>query len=185
MKISSQREKWAAAILGVVCVALLVNLLRSPFVRAGAPRPAAPPASKAERGTVLSNFADLSRYNPEVRLELLKQLDARPLPGLDRDPFQFGPTPEEVAHQKQVEEAAKNPQPPPPPPPPPVTVTALGYADGPGGVRKAFFQDEENTYEAGEGQSFADRYKVIKITPSLVTIEDQASHRPVPLQFPE
>ena len=191
MKISSKREKWAAAILGVVCVALLINLLRSPFVRAGAPRLATPPASSAsvERATTTASFADLSRYDPEVRLDLLNQLNARPLPAPERDPFRYGLTPAEKAQKEQaaVQAAAQASQPPPPPPPPPITVKALGYVDGPGGVREAFFADEEDTYRVREGQSFAaaDRYKVLKITPTMVTIEDHASHQAVALQFPE
>ena len=187
MKISRKREKWAAAILGVVCLALLINLLRSPFVRAGAPRPVSPPAASASvgRGTATASFADLSRYDPEVRLDLLNRLNARPLPAPERDPFRYGLTPAEKAQKEQA--AAQASQPPPPPPPPPVTVKALGYVDEPEGKREAFFADEAETYRAREGQSFAaaDRYKVLKITPAMVTIEDRVSHQAVVLNFPE
>ncbi len=189
MKVSGKREKWAAAILGVICLALLINLLRSPFVRARAPHLVGPVASSpsGERGTATGSFADLSRYDPEVRLDLLNQLSARPLPASERDPFRYGLSPAEKAQKEQAAEqaAVKASQPPPPPPPPPITVKALGYVDGPGGVREAFFADEEDTYRVREGQSFANRYKVLKITPTMVTIDDQASHQPVALQFPE
>lgn len=187
-KTSGKREKWTAAILGIVCIALLVNLLRSPFVKAGAPRPASPQAPSPSppppgRGPSLSSYSDLERYDPEVRLELLNQLDARRLPQLERNPFQYGLTQAEKAQQEKA--VAQAQQPPPPPPPPPITVKALGYSDGADKVRRAYFADEEETYQAREGEVFAGRYKVLKITPMAATIEDQTYHQTAQLPFPE
>jgi hypothetical protein len=187
-KTSGRREKWTVAILGVVCVALLVNLLRSPFVKAGAPRPVSPQAPSASptpagRGPSLSSYGDLERYDPEVRLELLNRLDGRTLPPLERNPFLYGVTQAEKAQQEKA--AAQAQLPPPPPPPPPITVKALGYSDGADKVRRAYFADEEETYQVREGEVFAGRYKVLKITPMGATIEDQTSHQTAQLPFPE
>lgn len=192
MKAETQK-KWAAAVLGVVALALLVNLVRTTFVGSGAPSPPVPrpPAGAQGRASAKAEFSDLTRYNPEVQLDLLDKLDSRPAPALDRNPFEYGPSREEIQAQ---ERARTTPPPPPaPPPPPPVTVKALGYKDGPNG-RLAFFEDQETggspeagktTYRAREGESFGNRYKVLKITATGVTIEDESSHLPAQLPYAE
>ena len=199
-KVASKREKWIAAGLGVACVALLANLaVRSNFVRAGAPHPGAPPSTArtvsapAPHKDPSSAADELARYDPEVRLDLLSDLDSRPLPDIDRNPFQFGLT-EADKQRQEADQTVKNtpPLPPPPPPPPPITVKAMGYAEGVGG-RKAFLIDDpqtpehQDTYGVKEGETFANKYKVLKITPTAVTIEvqDETPHRSVDLEFPQ
>jgi hypothetical protein len=187
-KASTKRQKWAAAILGAGCVALLINLLRSPYVAGGPSSPPSPRVEPASPNAPPAASAALSSYEPDVQLERLSQLNLRPLPSMDRNPFVYGPTPAEI--QAQKEQSEKQNVPPPPPPPPPITVRALGFEQGPGEVRKAFFTDTEeapdaHTYQAGEGQSFANRYKVVKITSTEVTIEDQSSHVTAQLPFPD
>src|SRR5213076_1962694 len=111
-KVASKREKWIAAGLGVACAALLANLaVRSNFVRAGAPRSAAPPppvrtVSAPGPHKDPSSADELARYDPEVRLDLLSDLDSRPLPQIDRNPFQFGLTAADRQKQ-QAQEAVK------------------------------------------------------------------------------
>src|SRR5437016_10673147 len=198
-KVASKREKWIAAGLGVACVALLANLaVRSNFVRAGAPRPAAPPPSaravSAPAPHKDSSSADeLARYDPEVRLDLLSDLDSRALPQIDRNPFEFGLTDAEKQKKEADQTVTTTPPPtPPPPPPPPITVKAMGYAEAVGG-RKAFLIDDpqtpehQDTYGVKEGETFANKYKVLKITPTAVTIEvqDETPHRSVDLEFPQ
>ena len=130
-KVASKREKWIAAGLGVACVALLANLaVRSNFVRAGAPHPAAPPSTAR---TVSA-------------------------PAPHKDP----------------------------------SSAADELAEGVGG-RKAFLIDDpqtpehQDTYGVKEGETFANKYKVLKITPTAVTIEvqDETPHRSVDLEFPQ
>ncbi|HEV2492122.1 MAG TPA: hypothetical protein VG204_03525 [Terriglobia bacterium] len=195
MKTSNQRQKLVAAILGLVCVALLINLLRSPYIAGGPSSPPSPgPNPRVEHATPAARSpaasAKLSSYEPEVQLETLSQLNLRPLPPVNRNPFVYGPTPAEI--QAQKDQTVKNNQPPPPPPPPPITVKALGFEQGPGDLRKAFFSDTAETpeapaqtYQATEGQSFADHYKVLQITSTEVTIEDQSSHVKAQLPFPD
>ena len=68
----------------------------------------------------------------------------------------------------------------------------MGYAEGVGG-RKAFLIDDpqtpehQDTYGVKEGETFANKYKVLKITPTAVTIEveDETPHRSVDLEFPQ
>jgi hypothetical protein len=192
MKLSTKREKWMAGVLGALCLGLLVNLaLRSSgFVRAVAPHSVASRASAASPQNTASSVDGLAQYDPEVRLDVLDDLDSRDLPEIDRNPFQFGLTPEE---KKAQEQPATTPTPPPPPAPPPPTVKAMGYSEL-GGVRKAILcdtagsdkcADDAETYQVKEGENFANKYKVISITPTLVEIEDESSHQKVELPFPQ
>lgn len=201
-KMSTKRQKVMAAVLGVVCVALLINLLRSPFIAGGPSGSPSPSGSRVadhaaaqggEHAPSPSTIAaELTRYEPEIQLETLSQLNLRPLPPVNRNPFVYGPSPADIAKAKADAELSKNPPPPPPPPPPPITVKALGFEQGPGSTRRAFFTDTADTpdapartYQAGEGQSFADHYRVLQITSTEVTIEDQSSHVKAQLPFPD
>jgi Tfp pilus assembly protein PilP len=124
---------------------------------------------------------ELSRYDPLVKLDLLKEFEDRPLPELNRNPFEF------VAGRVQaspVQTAAAEPAPTPPAPPPPVTLKPMGYSEGKGGVKEAMVSDEDQVFVVHEGDSVGTRYKVIKITPTVITVEDAALHQTVDLPVP-
>jgi hypothetical protein len=183
MKTKGQAEKWVRVILGVVCLLLLVNLvMQLGGVRAGASRGAAAGGRRA--GPALSGEAQdsLSSYDPVVRLDVLKKLQSRPLTQPARNPFQ-GPAP------PRVEPAAPAPV-APPPPPPPVPLVAVGYTEKNGGL-EAFVSDDpklkvdsQQTYVVHEGETFAQRYRVLKLTPKFIEIEDESTHQTVQLPFP-
>jgi hypothetical protein len=182
MKISTKREKWTLGILVVACVGLLINVvLRTTGVRAGAARPAAPqpPTVASSKSPVISE----SRAYPGLQLERLQSL---PLPPLERNPFEFGLTPSEKAARLEEQRVKSQPPPPPAPPPiPPVTVKALGFAEDKSGKRKAVLADDEQTYKVVEGESFAGRYRCIKITSTAIEIQDESYHQTVQLPFPQ
>jgi hypothetical protein len=115
-----------------------------------------------------------------VHLEALEELDARPLPDTERDPFEFAAQP--PVTPQQLAAAA---QPPAPPPPPPVLLKPMGYNEMPGGVKEAFASLEDQVLVVHEGDVVGSRYKILKITPSVVTIEDATSHQVVDLPIPQ
>jgi hypothetical protein len=116
-----------------------------------------------------------------VHLEALKELDARPLPDTERNPFDFVVPPPEVTPQQLA--AAQ--QPPPPPPPPPVPLKPMGYNEMPGGVKEAFVSLEDQVVVVHEGDVVGSKYKILKITPSVVTVEDASSHQVADLPIPQ
>jgi hypothetical protein len=185
MKLPAQIEKWGSGVLGVVSVLLLANLVsqfRGTRARES-PSLAAPSRGarvRAEKGSSRS-ADDLARYDPVAHLEALKELDARPLPDTERNPFDFvaPPAPEVTAE----EQAAA--QPSAPPPPPPVLLKPMGYNEMPGGVKEAFASYEEQVFVVHEGEVVASKYKILKITPLVVTVEDVTSHRIVELPIPQ
>ncbi len=191
MKGTGHIEKWGVVVLGVVSFALLVNLvvhINRGHAGNTRPRATAPPRAKA---TTLPGpkapagrqkvSDELSRYNPVVKLDLLKQLEDRPLPELDRNPFEFVATP---AHLAPGQTAAATPVAAQPTPPPPVTLKPMGYSEGKGGIKEAMVSDEDQVFVVHEGDSIGTRYKVIKITPTVITVEDATIHQTVDLPVP-
>ena len=184
MKLPAGIEKWGSAVLGVVSVLLLVNLVsqfRGTRARESHPLPAPPKAARVRGEQGLSRSADdLARYDPVVHLEALKELEARPLPDTERNPFDFVAPPPEVTPQQLAAG-----QPPPPPPPPPVLLKPMGYNEMPGGVKEAFATFEDQVFVVHEGDVVASKYKILKITPLVVTVEDAGSHQIVDLPIPQ
>ena len=179
MKKREQLSKWAAGFLGVVCLILLFNLVRRfSQIKAGTTRPAgtAAVAAKAEaRSAAASAGERLSRYDPELKLDLLKKLQSRPLPQMGRDPF--ASTAARPAPAAAPQEVAAAPPPPPPPPP----LKAVGYMDLAGGVREAYVSFEEQVYSVHEGDTIAGKFKVVKVTPTEVEVQDGSSNETIKL----
>ena len=204
MKASGQIEKWGAGVLGAVSLALLVNLLlqisRMPAGNAR-PRTTTPPGGKATaapraKATTHPGATakagkpqvsdELSRYDPVLKLDLLKQLEDRPLPKLDRNPFEFaGATGKGAPIQAPGQAATAAAPAPQPPPPPPVTLKPMGYSEGAGGTKEAMVSDEDQIFVVHEGDSVGTRYKIVKITSTAVTVEDATLHQTVDLPIPQ
>ena len=185
MRVRSQLEKWATGFLGVVCLLLVVNLALRNGVKAGASRAAlssrvAPAATRSQ--PLPDRVADeLARYDPGVHLDLLKELQSRPLPKLARNPFEFEakaapPTPASAA-------APAAPAQPPPPAPPPLK--AMGYTQKAGGVHEAIVTDDQEIYIVHEGDAFAQHFRVLKISPSAVEVDDETTHQTLRLPIPQ
>jgi hypothetical protein len=189
MKAAGQIEKWGAGVLGAVSLVLLANLvLQYNRGRRGERRPGARTPPRAQASTLPGAKAagkqkgsdELSRYDPLVKLERLEALEARPLPKLQRNPFEFvaRPTPGSPVQTGAAAPAATQPL------PPPVTLKAMGYSEGKGGVKEAMVSDEDQVFVVHEGDSVGSRYKVIKITPTVITVEDATLHQTVDLPVP-
>ena len=190
MKATGHIQKWVVGVLGVVSCALLVNLVLQ-FNRGHAegtrPRATTPPRAKptprpsAKAPAGKQKVSDeLSRYDSVVKLDLLKELEDRPLPELDRNPFEFPAAPVVAAPGRTATTA----QAPAPPPPPPVTLKPMGYSEGKGGIKEAMVSDEDQVFVVHEGDSIGTRYKVIKITATVITVEDATIHQSVDLPVP-
>jgi hypothetical protein len=83
--------------------------------------------------------------------------------------------PEPVAKvNTEEEEAAKGP--PPPPPPPPINLKFFGFANKPGEAKRIFLSQGEDVFIASEGDTVDRRYKVMRISPTSVEIEDEMNN---------
>jgi hypothetical protein len=184
IRLSRKSERWAIGVLGVVCLGLGVSLfwqvLKSALPNMSSAQPAAsrdsrkgsnpPAAARAKPGD------DLERYNPELDLALLKQIETQSLPKAERNPFEYPPPPA----PKVAETAAKEPPPPPKPPPPP-PIKAIGYSVKAGNVAEALVADEQDIYVVHVGDTFANRYHVLAISPDRIDIQDATTQQTVHL----
>jgi hypothetical protein len=188
----TKREKWMLGILAVACAALLVNIvLRTTGVRAGGARPAVSSAPAASPQHFIATSAKTTatpqnQVYSSLQLDLLDELQSAPPPSLERNPFEFGLSPAQKAAKAEEQKIkSQPPAPPAPPPPPPVTVKALGFAEDKSGKRRAILADDEQTYKVVEGESFAGRYRCMKVTTSGIEIQDESYHQTVQLPFPQ
>jgi hypothetical protein len=172
---SKQTERWLIGILGVVCLALMVSLVRR--ISRGAEASAAPrastPSSAGRKGAVARD--DLSRYDPTLNLELLKQIENHPLPKSSRNPFEYPPPPP----PKVVETDSGPAGAAPPPPPPTLPLKAIGYSVRGDNVPEAVVTDDQDVYVVHVGETFAKRYHVLSLTPNKVEIQDATTHQTV------
>ncbi len=70
------------------------------------------------------------------------------------------------------------PGPPPLTPPPPIPLKFFGFASKPGEPKKVFLIKGDDTFIAGEGEIVDRRYKVVKISPTSVEIQDVVGSGP-------
>lgn len=63
-----------------------------------------------------------------------------------------------------------------PPPPPPIELKFFGVEDGVNGKREAFLLHDDTVYTAAAGDVVLRRYKVIKIDPKSIDVEDMQNN---------
>jgi len=186
-----------------VSLALLVHLVfqinggraGDTHPRATAPRRAKTTALPSTKSAAVQASVpdELSRYNSALELGLLKQLEARLLPKLNRDPFDFVGAQAKAAAPGIPAPAPAEAQ---PPAPPPITLKPMGYSEGKGGAKEAMVELcatpncepsslDDQIFVVHEGDPVGTRYKVIKITSTLITVEDASIHQTVDLPIPQ
>jgi hypothetical protein len=80
--------------------------------------------------------------------------------------------PKPVKTPRNVEQTSIPTGPPPPPPPPAIDLKFFGYTARQSGVRRAFLLKGDDVFVASEGDVVDHRYKVVKIAPMSVQVED-------------
>ena len=63
-------------------------------------------------------------------------------------------------------------------PPPPIPLKFFGFANHPGEAKKVFLSKGEDVFIAGEGEIIDRRYKVVRISPTSVDIQDVVGSGP-------
>ncbi|MBI4167112.1 MAG: hypothetical protein HY508_15410 [Acidobacteria bacterium] len=183
MTINRQSEKWITAGLGLVALVLVVNMVfrgkpapnQIKGATAAKPSTASPKKEQSQRA-----WEELTRYDPALSLEELKSIQERPEAKLKRNPFEFvaretsaAPVPDGPAP------APTTPQPPAAPAPPPLK--AVGYTQSGGGPGEAFVTLQDELYVVHEGESFAKRFRVNKLSPAAVEVFDETTQQTIRL----
>jgi hypothetical protein len=129
---------------------------------------------------------DPTNVDPTLRLDLLAHVQSAAVAGGNRNLFQFStPPPKEVPKPTGPEpivfvgplQPPPPPPPPPPAPPPPITIRFYGFSTAVTGKKTAYFLDGEDILLGREGDTLKRRYKVVRIMPTAVLIEDTDAKR--------
>jgi hypothetical protein len=187
MKIGSEeRNKVIVAVvlmvLAVLSVGYLVTKLSgSPSSAASAvvPVPAAAAAAPARRNTARSRtsnkkVAPVRSLDPSLRYDWLKASEDTKYSGTGRNIFRAqADIPAPIARPNTDKPKETGPPPPQlPPPPPPINLKFFGFASKPGELKKVFLKQDEDVFIAHEGDIVDRRYKLVRISPMAVEIED-------------
>ena len=142
---------------------------------AAASQPAASSAAAGARGKASGKKQVLMArsLDPELRYDWLQASEDTKYQGNGRNIFRA----QDIVIQKPIAPPMKPlPSAPPvdpgPPPPPPINLKFFGFANRPGEAKKVFLEQGEDIFVASEGDIVNRRYKVIKIAPTSVEVED-------------
>jgi hypothetical protein len=132
-----------------------------------AAQPARPAAPRGPAMAITANSLD-----PELRLKLLESSEGTKYEGTGRNIF----VPALEAIPNPVGSGLKKPGPPPPPPgpppPPPINLKFFGFASHAGEPKRIFLAQGDTVFIGTEGEIVDRRYKIVRINPNSVEIED-------------
>ena len=199
MKPNHRAETTTTIILAIVCLVLIIRLtVRVRAVGATAPVPSNPPGSTASPATMTApspgqrprgprRVAEASLpESPFLNISLYQEVQAQGELAADRDPFAFEPTQQQIqaAEAKSAAVNLRN-NPVAPPAPPPLPFTAVGYSQTASGQFEAYLAGDEKVYAVREGSQLDSRYRVAKITPAMIELNDESLGRTAELPFPK
>lgn len=181
MKLGAENRSKLIAACGLSAVALILIAKFLFFSGASAAPATAAATVAASKSSAAPTHAPGKKaasaprsLDPTLRYDWLKASEDTVYGGNGRNIFkaQAEPIPAPAAEvaKKQQEEA--NHTPPPPPPPPPITLKFFGFANKPGEPKRIFLSQGEDIFIAREGDIIDRRYKVVRIAPNSVEIED-------------
>ena len=198
MKVGTEDKKkvYLAAGLGGVMLILLLRFLWQTFGPspdapvAPAPavavtRPATTSGGQAQENTAgpaygghpAAKVSGLAALDPTLHPEIMRQAESLEYTGHGRNIFsQFSAPPEIPKPVAPIRQAAVDTGPPPPPPPPPINLGFYGYAAEKTGQKQVFLLKGDDIFIASEGDVVDRRYRVVKINPVSVQVEDIPYH---------
>jgi hypothetical protein len=176
-----------ASVLGVLALIFLVKFLWGYFIPSPAPEStiAAPQQTTVKVATNSSGTSShtAARLNtnldPTLHPELMLQAESMTYTGKGRNIFSQQSAPIEIPKAiKPIRPFGNTPVtpagPPQPPPPPAIDLKFYGYSAVKTGAKKAFLLHGDDIFIANEGDVVDRRYRLIKIDPFSVQVEDLA-----------
>jgi hypothetical protein len=176
----NRKQVIALAVLGTIAVLALLHEYW-PSSTTGARSSTQATSSSAAKVTRRTKSGKLitvlePRLDPTLDVSLLKQSEEIKYAGNGRNIFVAGSV-ATIERPKGTGATDHNPQevvfrPPPIPPAPPITLKFFGFENEPGEPKKAFLSQGEDVFIAGEGEIVDRRYRVLRIGPNSVEMED-------------
>lgn len=180
MNIGSENQKkvyWAAG-LGLLALLLLARSLFSPSAPTSAaappPRAAAPIAASSRPAPSGKAPVLPSSVDPTLRYDLLKGSEDTKYEGKGRNIFVAAEEPPQPVASAMIHTPPppQQPQEYVPPPPPPINLVFYGFASQSGEPKKVFLLEGDDIFVAGEGDIVDRRYKILRIMPMAIEVED-------------
>ncbi|MGC2322579.1 MAG: hypothetical protein WA463_08125 [Terriglobales bacterium] len=178
MKLGAE-NRTKVIILGVLLLIAAISVIRmfdvfgssAPAASPGRTAAAPPPRQAPNRGAAIADAGP--RLDPELDLKRLESSEGMKYEGTGRNIFV--PAMEEIP--KPVELGLKTkpeppPGPPPPPQPPPINLKFFGFASHAGEPKQVFLAQGDTVFIGREGEIVDRRYKIVRINPNSVEIED-------------
>ena len=185
--LENKKQTTWAIVLGVIAVLAVAYVLipmftgstaaTSSVAPAGAPAPGRAPA----RGTK-GKKARAENLDPTLRLDLLASVEQTQYEGSGRNIFTSEPDP--VAIQTPIAPANTDPaasheyHTPTVPTAPPIPLKFFGFSNRAGEPKRVFLIQGEEVFVAGEGEIVNRRYKVVRISPTSVEMQDMVFSGP-------
>jgi len=173
----------AIALMGVAVVFLVFRLVGS-APTAAAPTATGTPAVAVSQPATTSRPAPRTKahgkkvstaprsLDPTLRYDWLKASEDTKYEGTGRNIFLAqAEIPQPIA-PGATDKNKGNEGPPLPPPPPPINLKFFGFASKSGEAKKVFLSEGEDVFIAAEGEVVNRHYKVLRISPTSVEIED-------------
>ena len=183
---NKKKTTWAI-VLGVLALLLMAYEFLPMMMdssSSGSSAQAAPPVAPRVTARASGRAGKKQRpesLDPTLKLDLLATAEQTQYEGNGRNIFVSqaepvaipNPVAAAVTDQKEVEYV-----PPVVPPPPPIPLKFFGFASKPGEPKKIFLSQGEDVWVAGEGEIVNRRYKVIRISPTSVEMQDVVNSGP-------
>jgi len=176
--IENRKQVVWLAVLGGIAV-LTLGLEFWPSSKAAAPATTPPTSTSAKLGTRRTASGKIvpavePRLDPTLDLKLLSQSEEIKYAGNGRNIFVVGSMPIERPKKNGTTDPEVGSVRPLPaiPPPPPITLKFFGFANRPGETKRVFLSQGEDVFIAAEGDIVDRRYRVLRISPNAVDVED-------------
>ncbi len=197
LKIGTEDRKKVAVAAGLGFIVLFLafrTIFGGPDTPPAGPPPARPvpvsalPAPSNPTETAVPSSAPRSssptQLDAALHPELMAENEAFLYTGLGRNIFARGPAADAAPAIEKVKapirpspaQIAAAQVPAGPPPPPGIDLRFFGYSARKDGSRKAFLLHGEDVFIASEGDVVSHRYKVVRIAPTSVQVEDLPYH---------
>jgi len=188
VKVGAENRKKAAiaAVLMLVALLLIARMLMvdsgpsasAPSLDQTATSAAQPVRTMPRRlASGKKSPAPTLNLDPRLRLDLLKSSEEVKYAGTGRNIFlaqDFAPIPKPIVRDPRTDgqHPATGPQAQGPALPPPIELKFFGFASKPGQPRKVFLAKGQDVFIAGEGDIVDRRYKVLRIGPTSIELQD-------------
>ena len=192
MKLGTENRKktlWAAGLAVLAILAAVYEVIptlsgpSATSLASSSPVPVSVPRHEVQRrggGLGKKGHAPVENLDPTLQLQVLATTEQIKYAGSGRNIFVSQPDPviPQVVGKVNTDPTATTYVVPQPPPPPPIPLKFFGFANQPGEARKIFLSKGEDVFIAGEGDIVDRRYKVVRISPNSVEIQDVVGSGP-------